>query len=127
MENGQEAPTSKPEAKSDKADQFVNDMFDHAQELLVILRDAGTQNTIKERITCLKYLEEITKTYFILKRASTHDPSAAGSTVRKYATAFSKNATGSGKARGRGRKPATPDPTPALGFDLEGDDGDATA
>lgn len=95
-------PLAKPEA-----DKFVEDMFDHARELLIVLRDAGDDNGIKERITCLKYLEEIAKTYFILKKASTHDPDAAGSTVRKYATAFAKDAArGGAPGRKRTTKPA---------------------
>lgn len=116
----------KPDTR-DKVDKFVDDLLDDAIEYRAMLRREGDDTGIKERITCLKYLEEIVKTHFILKKASTHDPDAAGSTVRKYATAFSKNATGGGKARGRGRKPATPDPAPALGFDIESDDVGDTA
>lgn len=104
-------------------DKFVEDMFAHARELLVELRDAGADNGIKERITCLKYLEEIAKTYFILKKASTHDPDAAGSTVRKYATAFAKNAAGGGApGRKRAAKSATITPFDIGGLDSEGDD-----
>jgi hypothetical protein len=56
----------------------------------------------------LKYLEEIVKTYLILKKDATDDPRAAGATVRKYATAFTKNAAGGGKKPTR-RKAPEPD------------------
>lgn len=101
MENGQEVTVAKTDAPN--IDKFVEGMIAHAQELHEVLRKEGDKNDIKDRITCLKYLEEVTKTYFILKKATTHDPDAAGSTVRKYASAFAKNATGSGTSR-RGRK-----------------------
>lgn len=121
MENGQEAVATKPDATLDK---FVDDMLVHAQELHGVLRKEGDKNHIKDRITCLKYLEEVMKTYFVLKKVSSHDPDAAGSSVRKYATAFSKDATGSGAPRKRGRKPAAFAAVPA---DTDGDDfeGDA--
>lgn len=115
MENGQETTAPKHDTED-----FVEDMFAHGKELLVILRKEGDKNDIKDRITCLKYLEEITKTYFILKKASTHDPDAAGATVRKYASAFAKGPTGVGAKGRRGRKPATAGPD----FDLESDGGD---
>ena len=86
-------------------DKFVEDMLAHAQELHLVLRSEGSENSIKDRITCLKYLEEVMKTYFILKKVSTHDPDAAGSTVRKYASAF-KGPASVGKKGKRGRKPA---------------------
>ena len=86
-------------------DKFVDDMLTDAIELRAILRKEGDKNDIKDRVTCLKYLEEIVKTYFVLKKASTHDPDAAGSTVRKYATAF-KGTSGVRKARGRPRAAA---------------------
>jgi len=94
-----------PPVAEKKADlnKFVDDLFTDAQELRAVLKDEGDNNGIKDRITCLKYLEEILKTYVILKKAATDDPAAAGSTVRKYATAFSKNATGSGKKAARRR------------------------
>lgn len=94
-------------AKAD-IDKFVDDMLIDAMELRAVLHNEGDKNDIKERITCLKYLEEIVKTHFVLKKASTHDPDAAGSTVRKYASAFAKSATDIGKKRGR-RKPAAAD------------------
>lgn len=123
MENGQEPATTKT-TKTDKLDidKFVEGMIAHAQELHDVLRKEGDKNDIKDRITCLKYLEEVTKTYFILKKATTHDPDAAGSTVRKYASAFAKDATGVGKTR-RGRKPAAFAAIPADtgDDDLEGD------
>lgn len=106
------------EPKKPDVDRFVEDMMIHAQELHTILREEGGRNDIKDRITCLKYLEDVAKTYFVLKKATTHDPDAAGSTVRKYATAFAtKNATGGRTARGRRTKSAD-----ALGaVDFEGD------
>lgn len=115
MENGQEAAAD--------IDKFVDDMISHAKELMVELRDQGNRNDIKDRITCLKYLEEIAKTYFLLKKASTHDPAAAGSTVRKYAAAFApKDATGVGKGR-RGRPAAKFAPTHQPDtLDLDSDD-----
>lgn len=97
---------------------FVDDLLSDAIELRAVLRTEGDKNDIKDRITCLKYLNDIVKTYFILKKASTHDPDAAGSTVRKYATAFAKNATGGGAKGRRGRKPAFDSE-----FDLGGDSG----
>jgi hypothetical protein len=108
-----------------KADlnEFVDDMFADARELRAVLKDQGDRNDIKDRITCLKYLEEIAKTYVILKKAATDDPRAAGSTVRKYASAFSKNAVGLGK-KGARRKPTEPDESD---FGGDGGDGDDTA
>jgi hypothetical protein len=93
-----------------KADrnEVVEDMFADARELRAVLKEQGDRNDIKDRITCLKYLEEIAKTYVILKKAATDDPRAAGSTVRKYASAFSKNAVGFGK-KGARRKSSEPD------------------
>lgn len=118
MENGQEQLSFKP-----NIDKFVEDMLTHAQELHGVLRKEGDKNDIKDRITCLKYLEDVMKTYFILKKATTHDPDAAGSTVRKYASAFAKDATGVGKTRGRPRKSALAAiPADIGGDDLEGDD-----
>lgn len=111
---------TKPEDKTEsKIDKFVDDLLDDAIEYRAVLRRCGNETGIKERITCLKYLEEIVKTHFILKKASTHDPAAAGSTVRKYAAAFApKNAVGVGK----GRKRAGPEPTPIIDtLDLDGD------
>ena len=100
-------------------DKFVEDMLTHAQELHVVLRKEGDKNDIKDRITCLKYLEEVTKTYFILKKAVDHDPDAAGSTVRKYASAFAiKGNADLGKKRGKRAKPAEPD------FGDDGGDGE---
>jgi hypothetical protein len=97
---------------------FVEDMFEDARELRAVLKEQGDRNDIKDRITCLKYLEEIAKTYVILKKAATDDPRAAGSTVRKYASAFSKNAVGLRKKGARG-KPAESDESDQFG---DGDD-----
>lgn len=110
MENGQD-----PKLNVDK---FIDDMLMDAIDLRIILREEGNKNDIKERITCLKYLNDIAKTYLNTKKVTTHDPDAAGSTVRKYASAFSKDATGVGKAR-RGRKPAA---FAAVHSDAGGDD-----
>lgn len=117
MENGQEAPAGKPDGKPG-LDRFVNDMIEHAQELHAVLRNEGDKNDIKDRITCLKYLEDVLKTYFVLKKASAYDPAAAGSTVRKYTTAFAKNAAGSGAKGRRGRN------TAAFDTSFESDDTD---
>lgn len=120
MENGQEAAAPNSDTR-DKIDKFVDDLLDDAIEYRALLRRCGDDTGIKERITCLKYLEEIVKTHFILKKASTHDPAAAGSTVRKYAAAFAtKDATGVGKGR-RGRPAAKFAPI-ADTLDLDGDD-----
>jgi hypothetical protein len=100
--------TPLPVPKKSELNQFVDDMFADAQELRAVLKDQGDRNDIKDRITCLKYLEEIAKTYVVLKKAATDDPAAAGATVRKYSAAFAKNAVGGGK-KGRGRKAAEPD------------------
>lgn len=97
-----------PLAAKHDIDRFVDDMIAHAQELHTVLQKEGDKNDIKDRITCLKYLEEVAKTYFVLKKASSHDPDAAGSTVRKYASAFAKSGTDLGAKRKR-RKPAAPD------------------
>lgn len=113
--NGQQEPAPNPAPDIDK---FVDDMLGDAIELRAVLREQGNANDIKERVTCLKYLEEIVKTYFIIKKAATHDPDAAGSTVRKYATAFAKGPGSVGTTRKRGR-PATRFPPAA---DLESDD-----
>lgn len=116
MENGQD---TQPDI-----DKFVEGMIAHAQELHEVLRKEGDKNDIKDRITCLKYLEEVAKSYFILKKATTHDPDAAGSSVRKYASAFAKDAAGVGTPRKRGRKPAAFAAVPAISGDddFEGDD-----
>ena len=106
---------------------FIEEMFEHARELHAILRRNSDDDKIKDRITCLKYLEEVTKTYFILKKVATHDPDAAGSTVRKYATAF-KSPAGIGKTSKRGRKPAVAHLSTAPlieSDDLGGDEPDA--
>jgi hypothetical protein len=103
---------------------FVEDMFADALELRAVLKEQGDRNDIKDRITCLKYLEEIAKTYVILKKAATDDPRAAGSTVRKYASAFSKNAIGRGTKNSR-RKSSDADESDFGGGD--GGDDDATA
>lgn len=121
MENGQGPAATQPDI-----DKFVEGMIAHAQELHEVLRKEGDKNDIKDRITCLKYLEEVAKTYFILKKATTHDPDAAGSAVRKYASAFSKDATGSGKTR-RGRKSAAFAPTPIDTGSDDYEDGDSAA
>jgi hypothetical protein len=97
---------------------FVEDMFEDARELRAVLKEQGDRNDIKDRITCLKYLEEIAKTYVILKKAATDDPRAAGATVRKYASAFSKNAIS------RGAKNSRRKPTDADESDFGGDGGD---
>lgn len=121
MENGSE-PAPKPDV-----DSFVEDMLTHAQELHTVLRKEGDKNDIKDRITCLKYLEDVMKTYFLLKKATTHDPDAAGSTVRKYAAAF-KGPTGVGAPRKRGRPAAKFAPAPDLeSDDLGGDEPDHAA
>lgn len=122
MENGQD-PNTNPDI-----DRFVDEMLSHAYELHGVLRKEGDKNDIKDRITCLKYLEEVIKTNLILKKASSHDAdvAAAGSSVRKYATAFSKDATGGGAPRKRGRKPAAFIPTNLGGDDIE-DDSDTAA
>lgn len=100
---------------------LVEDMLEHARELHAVLRKEGDKNDIKDRITSLKYLEEVIKSYFILKKQATNDPAAAGSSVRKYAGAFSaKNAVGGGK-KGRGRPKAEPDD------DGDGGEDDSTA
>lgn len=98
-----------------RVEKFVEDLFSDAMELRVVLRNEGDANDIKGRITCLKYLNDVAKTYLDLKKAARHDPAAAGSTVRKYATAFAKNATGGGTKGRRGHKPA-------LDANLESDD-----
>lgn len=108
-------------------ERFVEDMVIHGIELLKVLREQGDRNDIKDRITCLKYLEDVTKTYFILKKASEHDPDAAGSTVRKYASAFSKGATGVGEKGKRGRKPAAAAFVDSDGLDGGGDGDDPAA
>ena len=98
-------------------DKFIEEMFEHARELHAILRRNSDGDKIKDRITCLKYLEEVTKTYFILKKVSTHDPDAAGSTVRKYASAF-KSTARVGKTGKRGRPSAA-----SVLAEFGGDDG----
>ena len=88
---------------------FVEEMLEHAKELHTALRQNGAEDDIKERITCLKYLEDIVKIYMIIKKGAANDPDAAGATVRKYAAAFSENATGGRKKNSR-RKPAAAEP-----------------
>jgi hypothetical protein len=96
---------------------FIEDLFLDAREARERLAGSDDEETkIKDRITCLKYLEEIVKTYMVLKKAATDDPSTAGSTVRKYTAAFTKNATGGGK-KNRGR-------TKAADLDESDSDGD---
>ena len=105
-------------------DKFVDEMLSHAYELHGVLRKEGDKNHIKDRITCLKYLEEVAKTYFVLKKVSLDesDSAAAGSAVRKYAGAFAKNGPGIGEApKRRGRPPKS---ITAV-FDADGGDGDA--
>jgi len=105
--------------KRSKFSKFVDDLFDDAQEARLMLKE-DDDCKIKERITCLKYLEEIAKTYIGLEKAATDDPAAAGATVRKYATAFAQNATRGGK-KGRGRRTADIDESDSDGDSL-GDD-----
>jgi hypothetical protein len=88
---------------------FVEEMLEHAKELHTALRQNGAEDDIKERITCLKYLEDIVKIYMIIKKGAANDPDAAGATVRKYAAAFSENAAGGRKKNSR-RKPAAAEP-----------------
>jgi hypothetical protein len=103
-----------------KADlnEFVEDMFADARELRAVLKEQGDRNDIKDRITCLKYLEEIAKTYVILKKAATDDPRAAGATVRKYSVAFAKNAASRGTKNSRRKSPESDE------SDFGGDGGD---
>jgi hypothetical protein len=98
-----DASTPSPELK---VIGFVEDLFNDAIDARERLRDADDDDCkIKDRITCLKYLEDIVKTYLILKKDATDDPRAAGATVRKYATAFTKNAAGGGKKPARRKTP----------------------
>jgi hypothetical protein len=104
-----DASTPPPENKVLK---FVDELLDDAIEARKTLRDTDDDDCkIKDRITCLKYLEDVVKIYLILKKDATDDPRAAGATVRKYATAFTKNAAGGGKkpARRRAAEPADAD------------------
>jgi hypothetical protein len=110
-------PTIAPVAQSDVT-KFIEDLFLDARDARERLAESDDDDCkIKDRITCLKYLEEIVKTYMVLKKAATDDPSAAGSTVRKYTAAFTKNASGGGKKGSRRRAPAA-DP---LESDSDGD------
>jgi hypothetical protein len=112
-----DASTPPPENKVIK---FVDDLFDDAVDARHLLKQADDDDCkIKDRITCLKYLEEIVKTYMVLKKAAADDPAAAGSTVRKYTAAFAKNATGGGKKNARHRTPAAePDEPDSDGGEL---------
>jgi hypothetical protein len=102
---------------------FLEDLFNDAVDSRARLLEADDEEVkIKDRITCLKYLEDIAKAYMALKKDATDDPAHAGSTVRKYATAFTKNAVGGGKKNSRHRpKSAEPDESDSNGdeFGLE--------
>lgn len=91
-----------------KLEELVDAMLVHAEELHNTLRAEGSRNDIKDRITCLKYLNDVVKLNITLKKAATNDPAAAGSAVRKYADAFTaKNAAGI-RRKNSGRRPAAP-------------------
>jgi hypothetical protein len=114
---------AKAPATEDKLLPFIESLFEDAIDARDRLRESDDDDCkIKDRITCLKYLEEIAKTYIVLRKAATDDPTAAGATVRKYATAFTtKNATGGGKKGKRKLPAAEPDESDSdgdqLGFD----------
>jgi len=122
MHQGMTTMDDRPQLKTKPEVAFIEELFDDARDARERLKEADDDECkIKDRITCLKYLEDIVKTYLLLKKEATDDPTAAGATVRKYASAFSKNAAGSGKKNTRRR---TPEPEPDES-DIGGDGGEA--
>jgi hypothetical protein len=102
---------------------FLEDLFNDAVDARARLAESDDEDCkIKDRITCLKYLEDIAKAYLLLRKDATDDPSAAGSTVRKYTAAFTKNASSGGK-KGARRRASAPDP---LESDSDGDPFEST-
>jgi hypothetical protein len=103
---------------------FLESLFNDAVEARMRLQETDDDDCkIKDRITCLKYLEDIAKAYMALRKDATDDPRAAGATVRKYATAFTKNAAGGGKkpARRKAPEPVDADESNSDGDGLGGD------
>ena len=117
-----------PTAEKPKAEEIIGplieDMVIHAKDLHRVLVEQGSANDIKDRITCLKYLEDVMKSYFLLKKAASSDPAAAGSAVRKYAGNFTSKDAARGGKKTRGRPAAVP--SPILDEDADSDD-DGTA
>lgn len=95
-------------------------LYKQVSELLTQL-ETGEHITLKERVAALVAISRIQYVFVNLRKEKVGDTDA-GAAVRKYATAFTKDA-----ARGRKKttRPAEPEPEPDdLGFD---DDGDETA
>jgi hypothetical protein len=79
----------------------------------------GPRVTLKERIAALIAVGRIQTIFMGLRRESANEP-AAGSTVRKYATAFQQNDAGRRKAAAG----STGNPEPVDWFEQSTDDAD---
>lgn len=73
-------------------------------------KDSRSKITIRERVQALVAIGRLQQVFAALRKASPHD-STRGATVKKYATAFSANATGRGDAHPRSGTRAEPEPT----------------
>lgn len=99
-------------------------LYNQVAELLKQLEE-GEHITLKERVAALVAISRI-QIVFLNLRKEKDDGADAGSTVRKYATAFTKDAV---SRRKKTTRPAEPEPEPddlgGLLDDGGSDDGDA--
>lgn len=98
-------------------------LYKQLSDLLDAL-DEDESITTRERIAAMTAIARIQIAFMSLRKEGGHDP-AAGSAVRKYASAFSKGASNRGKKRA-GSADAEPEPDPFAADDFD-DDGDGAA
>jgi hypothetical protein len=82
-------------------------VFNQVGALLTQLEE-GEHVTMRERVQALIAISRIEQIYFMLKLKEQPENEQSGSTVRKYATAFSKDAV-SGRAANRRTEPEPDD------------------
>jgi hypothetical protein len=93
-------------------------LYRQISELLKDLESPAVNISTRERIAALVAIGRI-QTLFVGLRKENQNDTDAGSTVRKYAAAFSKNATGGRKKAARSAPTAVADP-----IDWDDDDTD---
>lgn len=111
--------------------QNINSRLYNQIDILLTQLETGEHITLKERIAAMIAVARIQVAFVGLRKEKVPDDVVAGSTVRKYATAFANDARRRAKGTGRGtatRTAVVPDPEPEpddLDLTLDDDDGDA--
>lgn len=98
-------------------------------DALLTQLETGEHITLKERIAAMIAVARIQVAFVGLRKEKVPDDVVAGSTVRKYATAFANDTRRRAKGARPVAVPARPEPEPDddLGLDLDDDNGDDAA